>query len=270
MKDNVLIKAWNILYPILIYYVVSNVVMALLTIVLGISQTEYAGYYMMLQTIAAAVSIPALMKFFRADRMIFTVFQQRTINEYKEIKRKEKILNAVLTFVGGALAGLVLNHLISVTGLTETSSAYQEITNHFYAGGIVFEILGVGVLVPIVEELLYRGIVYGRLSDWVGLWPAAIVSAVIFGALHFNVVQFIYASLMGLLLVYFLEKTHNLSGAILAHMGANLFTVIRTETGFLDFVEKSPVIFWIFTIITAIIFGGIIFILQKKDKRSGT
>lgn len=244
MKNNGFLKVWNIIYPVFMYYALSNIVIALAVMALGVTEENYVQSYTMLQTIAMAVSIPVLFGFYRKDRQLFTVFHQRTGNEYEEVSRKEKILNGVFIFLCGALAGLVLNRVFEAVGMTEMSEGYQNITAQFFAGDVLFEILGLGVLAPVAEELLYRGVVYARLSDWMGLRMAAVSSALIFGGLHMNMVQFAYAFLMGLLLVFFLERFHNLLGAILGHIGANLITVLRVEIGILDWMDQSPVFYW--------------------------
>lgn len=268
LKNNGFVKAWNILYPIFIYYVVSNVVIYLAALLLGVSRENYVVRYTMLQTIATAVALPILYRFYRADQMLFTVFQQRTAGEFRELTRNRKLINALLCFLCGALAGIVLNNIIGATGLAQLSAGYQEVTEHFWSGSVVFEILGPGLLIPLVEELLYRGIVYGRLSDWLGIPVAAVVSALIFGGLHFNIVQFIYAFFIGLLLVFFLEKSHNLIGAVLGHMGANLLAVLRMESNALDWMESSAAVYWGSTAVMALVCAGLVFLLAGK-KRGG-
>lgn len=266
MKNNAFIKVWNIIYPIFIYYVISNIVMSLAVLALGISSENYSQHYTMLQTIATAVSLPFLYGFYRKDQMMFTVFHQRTANARQEIPKSKQRLHGALALICGILAGLVLNNVIGATGLLELSRGYQSVTAQFYAGDLIFEILGVGILIPLVEELLYRGIVYARLSDWIGIPAAALVSALVFGGLHMNIVQFIYAFLMGLLLVYLLEQTHNLYGAVLGHMGANLVTVLRTETGFLDWMSKNAAVYWTATVVMTAVCAGIIWFLRKRNR----
>lgn len=268
MKTNGFVKTWSVIYPILIYYAVSNVVIYLAGLFLGVNEDTYMQNYMLLQTIATAVALPILYNFYRRDQLMMTVFYQRTSNELAEIPKQKKILNGILTFACGALAGVALNNIIGATGLVELSLGYQNVTAHFYGGGLVFEIVGAGILIPFVEELLYRGIVYGRLSDWLGIPVAALISALIFGGLHFNLVQFIYAFFMGLLMVYFLEKTHNLYGAALGHVGANLLTVLRTETGAFHWMEKSPVVFWTVTVGMVVVCAVLVLVLRgKKDEK---
>ena len=52
--------------------------------------------------------------------------------------------------------------------------------------------------------------------------------------MHWNVVQFLYAGILGLLLAWLLERTGFLYAPVLAHIGANVMAVVRSETGWLD------------------------------------
>src|SRR5262249_47024879 len=47
-----------------------------------------------------------------------------------------------------------------------------------------FAPLGVAILAATFEELLFRGILFRRLEERFGIWPALAVSALVFGALH--------------------------------------------------------------------------------------
>lgn len=265
MKNNSLWKIWNVIYPILMYYVVSNVVIYLLVMVFGITEADYGSRYMMLQAFAAAVSVPVLYGFYRQDGLHFTVFHQRTSDAFSKTGTGQRIKTGVLMFVGGAAAGIVLNNLISATGLIQQSESYQNVTARFFGGGVFFEILGAGILIPIAEEILYRGIVYGRLSDWIGIKKALIISAVIFGALHFNLVQFIYAFLLGIMLAWFFEKSNHLYGPAAGHIGANLLTIIRVETGNFDWMSKNSLVYWLSTSLLLVVCLIIFYMLNRKQ-----
>ena len=122
--------------------------------------------------------------------------------------------------------------------LIEASAGFQSANQAFFAGGVVFELLGSCLVIPLAEELLYRGVVERRLSLLCGSAPAIVLSAVIFGVMHWNVVQFLYAGILGLLLAWLLERTGFLYAPVLAHIGANVMAVVRSETGWLDFAYQ--------------------------------
>lgn len=68
---------------------------------------------------------------------------------------------------------------------------------------------------------------------------AVVISAIIFGMMHMNIVQFVYAGFLGVFLALCVERTKHLYGAILAHMAANTISVIRTETNWLSWMDES-------------------------------
>ncbi len=140
--------------------------------------------------------------------------------------------------LAGASLGMAVNNVIAMTPLIEASAGFQSANQAFFAGGVVFELLGSCLVIPLAEELLYRGVVERRLSLLCGSAPAIVLSAVIFGVMHWNVVQFLYAGILGLLLAWLLERTGFLYAPVLAHIGANVMAVVRSETGWLDFAYQ--------------------------------
>ena len=91
-----------------------------------------------------------------------------------------------------------------------------------------------------------------------GRWQAVLLSSLIFAIMHFNIVQFIYAFCVGIVLALLMEHTGHLAAAILAHMAANLFAVLRTEYGFLAQTADGSIGAWgvsIFLLLVGIAMG---------------
>lgn len=83
------------------------------------------------------------------------------------------------------------------------------------------------ILAPILEEILFRGIIMkGIIKNKVKPMTAIIVSAFIFGAVHFNPWQFAGAFLLGLVLGLVYHKTRSLLMPILLHAFNNLTSAI--------------------------------------------
>lgn len=246
MKTTWAYKIWGIVYPIGMYYVVSSLVYFVLELILG---TAYENY-MLRQLISAAATIPFIWTFYRQDKsMEETVYGKRRLvpRRIEEDTEQEKVsfLHAtalgVLSIIAGGTLGIGINNLIAMTPLIETSSGFKEANSAFFAGTLLYELLGSCLIIPIAEELLYRGIVYKRLRLYVGVGPAITLSAVLFGAMHFNLVQFVYAGILGILLAFLLEKTGFWYTAVLAHCAANVAAVMRQETGWLAFSYEPTV-----------------------------
>lgn len=67
---------------------------------------------------------------------------------------------------------------------------------------------------PVVEEIVCRGFFTNRLNKIMSFTAAAIISALMFGALHMNINQFCYATVLGLIFAY----TNRASGSIFTSM----------------------------------------------------
>lgn len=100
---------------------------------------------------------------------------------------------------------------------------YEELSKSFDLNTItpVAMIFIVCILGPLAEEMLFRGMIYAKLRRAFSVWPAAIISGILFGLFHANWVQGIYASLFGVVLAYIYEKTQTIWGSCLLHVVFN-------------------------------------------------
>ncbi|MDE7365943.1 MAG: CPBP family intramembrane metalloprotease [Lachnospiraceae bacterium] len=85
----------------------------------------------------------------------------------------------------------------------------------------VWMILCVCILAPIGEELIFRGLTLRIMRKAIPLWAAVIVQALLFGIYHMNLVQGVYAFLLGLLFGYIAYRYGSVVPGILLHMVVN-------------------------------------------------
>jgi membrane protease YdiL (CAAX protease family) len=81
-------------------------------------------------------------------------------------------------------------------------------------------------VIPICEELVYRGLIYMRMRQYLNVNMSILVSALIFGLVHGNPVQGIYGFLVGILFAYVYEQYGSLKAPILAHVSANMLSLL--------------------------------------------
>lgn len=93
-----------------------------------------------------------------------------------------------------------LNNIITMSPLIGLSEGYARANESFYASTLVIELIGSAILSPIMEELVFRGIVFGNMRKIMNVPQAVFLSALLFGLIHFNVVQFVYAFYLALCL----------------------------------------------------------------------
>lgn len=82
------------------------------------------------------------------------------------------------------------------------------------------------VLIPIFEEIFFRGVIFGFLRDNYKFPVALIVQALVFAIAHGNLIQSIYAFILGLFLGAIFYYTNSLYASILSHMTYNLFGIL--------------------------------------------
>lgn len=87
-------------------------------------------------------------------------------------------------------------------------------------------LLGTGLLVPIMEELTFRYGMFKTLAQR-NVAVAYIASSIIFGLMHGNPIQMVYATLLGLLLAYVYTKTENIWYPIILHAVNNTSSLLQ-------------------------------------------
>lgn len=80
------------------------------------------------------------------------------------------------------------------------------------------------VCAPIVEEITFRGLVYSRLCKGMPMFAAMLISSWLFGVAHGNMIQMLYASIIGFAICYIRIKYESLTACVLVHFGFNLFS----------------------------------------------
>lgn len=96
----------------------------------------------------------------------------------------------------------------------------------------ILGVFGLAVLAPLLEEVLFRGAIQGCLMRFYGRpWPAIITAALVFGIIHWNPVQVVYASIFGIVLGWIYYRTGSLLSVIVGHVLNNTFAVMTTVFG---------------------------------------
>ena len=125
----------------------------------------------------------------------------------------------------GISASIGANLLLSFTPLFQWFPGVEESIGQIDSAGFLLQLFGVCLMIPVTEELIFRGIGYWRLRDEMGPVPAAVWSAVFFGLFHGNLVQGIYAAVLGLILAWIMEQYQTLTSVWLVHAAMNLDSI---------------------------------------------
>lgn len=232
--------------PLAVYYGLVIVAMLGAQTALGTGEEQY----MLCQIFSGFVVLPVMyLVFYRKDRQGAPDVYGGYVYRYEPLERKSRgakntVADLVCFVAIAACVGIALNNLISMSPLVEISEGYAEANRYFYGSTLVLELIGSALLTPLLEELVYRGILYGRLRRMAGTVPGILVSSLIFALMHFNLVQFVYAFCLGIVLALFMERCGHVYGAVLGHITANFIAVLRTETGVLAVTMDGSAFAW--------------------------
>ena len=94
-------------------------------------------------------------------------------------------------------------------------------------GGFIPALLVIGLMPAIAEEVAFRGFLYGTLKNKrIPILATMVITAVVFAAYHMNLLQFIYVTLMGLIMSYMIYNSKSIFVTAFFHLLNNSFSVV--------------------------------------------
>lgn len=272
-------RIWRVFYPMFAYNGISYLISLLATfLIMGFVSLQYdsirtlavyqevmekvleisLSYAYEIQAVAALLSIPLMILFMRMDKKRRK--EEGTWRTYGKVPPAQYLLAAVL----GLSASYAANNMMLMSGLGEVTEEYARLTESLFKGNLVVELLGLGLIIPIAEEMVFRGLMYERLKEFLDFKWAAVLAALSFGTVHGNLVQGIFSFFLGLLMIYIYERYHSLLAPILFHMVSNILAVFQSETGFLDGLLSGPLPFYGSTFLMSGVLIGMVLLIEKQ------
>ena len=129
-----------------------------------------------------------------------------------------------LAFVCGAALSLLWGGCSTFFRLSDFFSDNAQ--ERLFSASLPLQILGPGLLAPVCEELLFRGLMFRIWTREFGRRSGILIVSLAFALYHGNPLQFLYAFPMGLVMQYFLEKGGSLACPAACHMAANLTSIL--------------------------------------------
>ena len=241
----VIFRVWRCVYPLLLDFLASTAISVMCGILLSLFlRNSEAGapmdisirYAVLITLVADSILLPLFITLHNRDEAMrrfagaeaFRILVKKTFTW-----KHAAFCAAAAIFVSGPLELLVA---LFASGDT----AYDMVEEMLASPGIGLQIVAVGIIGPIMEEYLFRGVLYRRLRDYVGVRWAVLLSSIIFGIAHGNLTQGFFAGAFGILLALLYEHYGTLKASCAAHIGNNLFSVICAV-----FLTELPAALWI-------------------------
>ncbi len=164
-----------------------------------------------------------------ASGIVFTFAMRFTRTGYPELFHASSAsLAATAMLLLPAVFALVPMLVLVATGLTDWLVAIAPLSRweeELFAGmapDSVAAVVMVCVLAPVLEEMLFRGLILRGFLARYPRWPAILLSALLFGAAHLNIYQFVVGIVIGVPLGWLYERTRSLLPCIALHAAYNL------------------------------------------------
>lgn len=94
---------------------------------------------------------------------------------------------------------------------------------------IYIALFGSVIIGPILEELVFRYLIYNNLNKFNKKNTSIILSSLIFALVHNGFINIVYAFIIGTILTIIYSKNKNIKEVIILHMVANLMSLLIKE-----------------------------------------
>lgn len=136
------------------------------------------------------------------------------------------IFGIVMGFAFYGIAGLwfeiVDRFLVVIPFIAKNNEYFSGVYDDLESGAYIWSLLSISIVGPIVEEILFRLLIFNSLERVTkNPWFAIIVSGVAFGVWHMIFVQSVYTAIMGCIMGLIYYKTRNIFVTMFIHIFNN-------------------------------------------------
>lgn len=217
--------------------------------------------------------VPALVYVFATGTKL------RDLLSFRPIK-----ISTVLMIILFTYFSMPLVTTINAISMLFTENIVQEMSIDILQMPFLVMLFLMGVFGPVCEEVVFRGIVHSGYRRTGNALQAMFFSALLFGLMHMNFNQALYAFVIGFLLVLLKEATGSMWGSIVYHVIFNSHTVILlyASTKWFPSLEDTTdqvvttenlimtiSVFMVIAAVTTAIAGCILVWIAKNEGREG-
>ncbi|MDC3418600.1 CPBP family intramembrane glutamic endopeptidase [Aquibacillus salsiterrae] len=131
------------------------------------------------------------------------------------------IIGVVMAFVAQSIAVTLETYVFGIKPGSENTMNIMNI-----ARAVPIFIIVVTIIAPILEEIIFRKIIFGSIYKRTNLIIGALGSAFIFALVHNDFAHILTYTAMGLVFAYLYVKTKRIIVPIITHMAMNSITVL--------------------------------------------
>lgn len=277
LKKDIGHMAWGMTFYQLIYQLISSII--LIVVLTGIitnmimsgeaTQAEAEAYYMSMLENEAVLATMSFVFGAIGIGFLFLYFRKRINEKQMFVSRKKMGGKDFLSFLCLVMGIQLLSDpifigmewLFNLFGYTMESSLLAAASGSTTWIMVLFAVIGA----PVYEEIIYRGFAMNVAKKY-GKVFAIVISAVLFGVMHMNIPQAVFAFMMGILLGY-VAMEYSLGWSIAFHLINNGFGeafVFLTR----NLSENTQTVLY-YVIVGVFALGGVICLVKNHKAIAG-
>ena len=181
--------------------------------------------------------------------------------------KPQLLLPLILAGVGFALAIEVGMELLPIP--EALMEAYGEQAGMLVVDSVLLMFVAEVIAAPVIEEIIFRGLVLSRLRRAMPTWVAVLVSSLAFGLVHGQPIWMAYTFLFGILLSVVAVKADSIYASMVVHMTFNLLGALVLPAVLPEEVPATSVLLVLLVVGIAVLAAGMV-LLQKMTKKDLT
>ena len=130
------------------------------------------------------------------------------------------IIGFFMVFVGQSIGAMIENAL----GIKQGSENTADLLS--IANVAPIAVIAIAFFGPILEEFVFRRVIFGSLVQTTNFWVAALVSSIVFALIHLDFSHIIIYAISGFIFAFLYYKTKRIITSIIAHMMLKGFVTV--------------------------------------------
>ncbi|GAA0431980.1 CPBP family intramembrane metalloprotease [Lentibacillus halophilus] len=139
----------------------------------------------------------------------------------------------VMAYISNSMASSIERVLFGVDPTSQNTEMIMDITRSVPVFAAITTIIA-----PILEEIVFRKIIFGELYKRMNFFIAAVLSALIFSVIHMELAHTLVYASMGFVFAFVYVKTKRIIVPIIVHMAMNSISVLVLTFG-ADYIENK-------------------------------
>lgn len=189
------------------------------------------------------------------------VFLIRKKNFLEETSIRSMPVSGIVPVALAAVGfNIVVSKLLQIIPFPESwIESYQQNSSMIGAGNMAVAWIATVIVAPILEEIVFRGLIYTRLKQGMAAVAAAVIASLLFALSHGTIVWGIYTFLLSMILIWTFERFQSLTANICFHFFFNLTGMVLSS------IEEMPTAAeWVMFAVAVVAFAGGMVLIHKK------